>query len=46
MSECSICSCEFDLDAEGGVEGYIGIIPVAFCPTCHAGLAEAYDNEL
>ena len=33
---CSVCSCEFDLDAEGGIEGDFGILPVAFCPTCYA----------
>ena len=34
MSECSVCSCEFSLDEEGGVSGEFGILPVAFCPTC------------
>jgi len=34
MTECSVCSCEFSLDDEGGTEGYFGILPVAFCPTC------------
>lgn len=38
MNECSICRCDFDLDAEGGIEGWIGIIPIAFCPTCKAGI--------
>ena len=38
MDECNICRCEFDLDAEGGAEGYLGILPVAFCPTCKAGV--------
>lgn len=37
---CSICSCEFDIDAEGGVEGDIGILPVAFCPTCRVGILD------
>ena len=40
MTECSICSCEFDLEAEGGVEGLIGLIPFAFCPTCKSGVYE------
>ena len=31
---CSICQCEFDLDAEGGTKGEFGILPVAFCPPC------------
>lgn len=33
---CSICERDFDIDAEGGVSGYFGIIPVAFCPECYA----------
>ena len=32
---CSVCSCEFSED-EGGVLGYFGILPVAFCPTCYS----------
>jgi hypothetical protein len=35
---CSICSCDFDIELEGGVNGYIGIIPLALCPMCHSGL--------
>jgi len=35
---CTICNGDFDLDAEGGAEGYIGILPVQFCPTCKAGI--------
>lgn len=34
---CSICSTNIDIDNEG-VQGDIGIIPVAFCPTCKAGI--------
>jgi hypothetical protein len=34
---CSICSTNFDIDEEG-VEGDIGIIPVAFCATCRVGI--------
>lgn len=37
---CSICDCQFDLEAEGGVVGSIGIIPVNFCPTCKAGVMD------
>jgi len=44
VSECSICNCDFDLDTEGGVEGYIGILPVAFCPTCKAGVLDFADQ--
>lgn len=34
---CSVCSCEFTED-EGGVLGYFGILPVAFCPTCYSSM--------
>ena len=36
MTVCSTCSCDFDIEAEGGIEGEFGIIPVAFCPACYA----------
>lgn len=36
---CSICSSSFDLNAEG-VEGDIGIIPVAFCAVCQTGIRD------
>ena len=37
---CSICDSTFT-DAEGGVnKGYIGILPVSFCPTCFSGIME------
>ena len=31
---CTICSAEYDIAEEGGIEGNFGILPVAFCPTC------------
>ena len=37
--KCTICQCDFT-DDEGGVQGYLGILPVAFCPTCFAGLCD------
>ena len=37
---CSICDCSFT-DDEGGLNGgYIGILPVSFCPTCFNGIME------
>ena len=45
---CTICGGLFDLDKEGGVEGDIGILPVAFCPTCKAGIfdfVEQYNEQ-
>ena len=35
---CTICDGPFDIEKEGGVLGDIGILPVAFCPTCAAGI--------
>lgn len=32
--ECSVCGSDFDLDDEGGTNGYFGITPVSFCPWC------------
>lgn len=37
MAECSICGVEFDAQYEG-IEGFIGLIPFAFCATCKAGI--------
>jgi hypothetical protein len=41
--ECSICQCEFT-DDEGGIQGYIGIIPVSFCPTCFSGICDMVEQ--
>jgi hypothetical protein len=40
---CSVCSCDYTED-EGGVEGNIGILPVAFCPTCFSGLCDMFQQ--
>ena len=45
MTTCSLCSSEFDLEAEGGVAGDLGIIPVAFCVWCHSGLHDLYEQQ-
>ena len=37
---CSICDCSFT-EYEGGMnKGFIGILPVSFCPTCLTGIME------
>ena len=41
--ECSICQCDFT-DDEGGIQGYIGILPVAFCPTCYSGMCDMVEQ--
>jgi len=46
MPECSICRGDFDLETEGGVEGDIGILPVAFCPTCRTGILDFAAQQL
>jgi hypothetical protein len=37
--KCNVCSCIFT-DAEGGIQGYFGILPVAFCPTCFSSMCD------
>ena len=41
--KCSVCQCDFT-DDEGGIQGYIGIIPVAFCPTCYSGICDMVEQ--
>lgn len=40
--KCNVCQSDFSYDDEGGAMGCIGLIPVTFCPTCHAGLYDMY----
>ena len=44
LNTCSICDCDVDFDDEGGLRGYLGILPVGFCPTCLAGLADMFEQ--
>ena len=41
---CSVCQCEFDLNAEGGTKGKFGILPVAFCPTCLSSIFDMVEK--
>lgn len=41
---CNICSCEFDIESEGGIQGYLGILPFSLCPMCFSGLMDMYDQ--
>lgn len=43
-NKCNICSCEFDIESEGGVQGYLGILPFSLCPMCYSGLMDMYDQ--
>jgi hypothetical protein len=37
--QCSVCSCDYT-DDEGGIQGYFGILPVSFCPTCFSCMCD------
>ena len=43
--KCNVCSCEFT-DDEGGVQGYFGMIPVAFCPTCYSSMYDMVQQDM
>jgi len=44
MIDCTICSCDFSLEEEGGIAGEFGILPVQFCPTCLACMMDMADQ--
>ena len=44
LEVCSVCSCEFSPEDEGGVIGEFGILPVAFCPTCLCCMMDMADQ--
>jgi len=44
LNKCNICSCEFSLEDEGGIDGCIGILYFALCPTCFAGIEDMCDQ--
>ena len=41
---CNVCSCDFT-DAEGGLQGYFGMLPVAFCPTCYSSMVDMVQQD-
>ena len=41
--KCSVCSCEFTED-EGGILGFFGMLPVAFCPFCFSSMCDMVDQ--
>lgn len=45
MTVCSLCQAKFDLLEEGGVAGYVGMIPANFCPPCDSALHEYYGGS-
>ena len=44
ISKCNICSCDFSLDGEGGMDGYIGMLYFSLCPTCFSGIVDMCDQ--
>ena len=44
IHKCSTCQCEFSLEDEGGIDGYFGILPMSFCPTCLASIEDMCDQ--
>ena len=42
--KCNVCSCEFTTD-EGGVLGFFGVLPVAFCPTCYSSMVDMVKQD-
>jgi len=43
MHKCTACSCEYT-DAEGGIQGNFGILPMSFCPTCLSCMLDMADQ--
>ena len=43
--KCNVCACDFT-DDEGGILGYFGILPVAFCPTCYSSMVDMVQQDL
>jgi hypothetical protein len=41
--KCSVCSCEFT-EEEGGILGFFGMLPVAFCPFCFSSMCDMVDQ--
>lgn len=42
--ECSVCSTDFTFE-EGGLTGYFGMIPVAFCPYCYNSMVDMVTQD-
>ena len=44
MVTCNICAGTVNLEDEGGIQGYIGILPFALCVTCYAGITDMVES--
>jgi len=41
--KCTACSCDYT-DDEGGIQGYFGMLPMSFCPTCLSSIYDMMDQ--
>jgi len=46
IHDCCVCNGPFSPDQEGGRIGTIGILTVAFCPTCFTGVMDFAEQEM
>jgi hypothetical protein len=42
--KCNVCECDFEIESEGGISGFFGILPVSFCPTCISSMCDMVDQ--
>jgi hypothetical protein len=42
--QCNVCGTDFT-DDEGGVLGYFGMLPVAFCPFCYSSMVDMVQQD-
>ena len=40
FSVCSVCGTDTDFEGRGGIAGYWGIMPVAFCEWCLSSMMD------
>jgi len=44
LPRCNICLGEADLENEGGIQGYIGVLSFTLCVWCHAGVVDMVES--
>ena len=43
--KCTVCDCNFT-EAEGGIHGYFGMLPVSFCPNCYSCMCDMVEQGI
>ena len=43
--KCTICDCNFT-EAEGGIHGYFGMLPVSFCTNCYSCMCDMVEQGI